>query len=73
MSTGGGELVTTDEPTVVTESLFDAVVMEDGQSDRRFANPAGTDESDRFQVLGKTNNLLDQPITSEKGPRRRGR
>jgi len=46
MSTGPGELVTTDEATVVTESLFDALVMEDGQSDGRLADSTGTNESD---------------------------
>jgi hypothetical protein len=30
MSTRGRELVTTDEPSVVTKPLFDAIVVEDG-------------------------------------------
>ena len=33
MSTGTSELVATDESTVVTKSLFDAIVMEDGEGD----------------------------------------
>jgi hypothetical protein len=46
MSTGTGELVTTNESTVVTESFSDAIVMEDGQSDGCLPDPAGTNESD---------------------------
>ena len=39
----GVELVTTYEPSVVTKPLLDAVVVKDGQSDGRLADPAGTD------------------------------
>ena len=67
------ELVTTDESTVIAKSFLDAVVMEHGQRDRRFANSSGADESDRFEVFGKTNDLLDQFFTSETDPGRRGR
>jgi len=38
MSARGGELVATDEPTVVTKPLFDAIIVEDGQSGGRLAN-----------------------------------
>ena len=73
MSTRGGELVTTDEPTVVAKSLFDAIVMEHSQSDRRLANSSGTNESNWDEVLGEIDDLLDQLVTSEEGPRWRGR
>jgi hypothetical protein len=73
MRARGGELVATDEPTVVTESFLDAIVVEDSQSDGRLANPAGTNESDGVKVSRQTNDLLDQLVTSETGPRRRGR
>ena len=66
-------MVATDEPTVITESSFDAIVVKDGQSDGRLANPAGTNESDGCQVVCQINDLLDQLATSETGPRRRGR
>ena len=46
MCTQSGELVATDEATVFTESLFDTIVMEVGQNDGRFSNPADTDESE---------------------------
>ena len=67
------ELVATDEPTVVSESLFDAIVVEDGQSDRCLPDPSCTDESERTQVFCKTNDFLDQFVASKTGPRRRGR
>ena len=73
MSTRCGELVATDEPTVVTESLFDAIVMEDSQSDECLADSAGTNEGDGYEVFCQANDLLDQLITSETGPRWRGR
>jgi len=69
MSERGGELVATDESTVVTKSSFDAIVVEDGQSGRRLANSASTDQSDWGQVFCETNNLFDQVVTSEEDPR----
>ena len=59
MSTGGGELVTADESAVMTESLLDSIVVENGQGDRGFADPTGTDESDGAKVLGEIDCLLD--------------
>ena len=73
MSTRGGKLIATDEPTVVTESLFDSIVMKDGQSDGRLADSTGTDESDGREVFGQANDLLDQLVTPETGPRCRRR
>ena len=46
MREGGGELVATDESTVVSEPLLDAIVVKDGQGDSRFPDPPWTDESE---------------------------
>ena len=68
-----GELVAADEATVVTESLLDAVVMEDSQSDRRLTDPPGTNESDGCETFGQAKDLLDQLPTSKAGSWRWGR
>ena len=73
MSAQRGELVATDESAIVTESLSDAIVMEDGQSDGCLANPTDTNEGDRCEVFSQTENLLNQLVTSKPDPRRRGR
>ena len=65
---GGGELVTTDEPTVVTKPLFDSIVVEDGQNGGRLANSASSDESDWREIFCKTNDPLDQLVTSKEDP-----
>lgn len=59
MSTRGGELVTTNEPTVFTEPLLDALVVENSQGDRRLPNPAGADEGDWREAFCETNDLLN--------------
>ena len=69
MREGGGELVAADEPAVVTESLLDAVVVEDGQSGARLADSACTDESDWSEVFCQTDDLLDQFATAKVGSR----
>ena len=70
MGVGGGELVTTNEPTVFTESLLDSTVVEDRQGNRSLSNPAstGTDESDRSEGFCKADNFPDQFVTPETGP-----
>ena len=73
MSVGGRELVAADESTLVTETLLDAILMEDIESDGSFSDSPWTDESDRSEVFGEINDLFDQLGTSEAGPRRRGR
>ena len=73
MNTRGGKLIATDEATVVPESVFDAVMMEDGQSDGCLANPASTNESDGCEVFRQTYDLLDQFVTSKAGSRCWGR
>ena len=69
----GGELVATDKPTVVTKPLLDAVVVKDGQSNRRLADPAGTDESNWSKIFCKADDPLDQLVAPKTCPRWRGR
>lgn len=66
-------MVATDETMVVNRSLFDAIVMEDGQSDRGLSDPAGTNEGDRCEVFRQANDFLDQLATSEIGSRQQQR
>ena len=73
MGTRGRELITTDEPTVVTEPFLDAIIVEDGENNRRLSNSARTNESNRCEVSGESNDLLNQFVASETGPRWRGR
>ena len=73
MRARGGELVATDEPTVIAKSLLDPIVMENGQSGGCLANSTGTDESDWSEAFRETNNLLDQLVAPKGGPRWRGR
>ena len=68
MSTGSWEFIATDEPAVIAKPFLDTIVVESGEGDRSFPDPSRTDESDGFQVFGKTNDLLNQPIASETGP-----
>ena len=62
------ELITPDEPTVVTEPLFDAVVVEDGEGNRRFPNPSCTDKGDWNEGFCEASNLLDQFIPPKARP-----
>ena len=73
MREGGGELVATDESTVITESLLDATVVEDSQSDGCFPDLPWTYEGDWGEIFSETNDLLDQVVASTTGPQRRGR
>ena len=59
------ELVATDEPAAVSEPLFDAIVVEDGQSDRGFPNPPCTEESNWSEGFYEVNNSLDQLVASK--------
>ena len=43
VGTRWGELVATDEPAVVTEPLFDAIVVEDSQDNGSLADSPGAD------------------------------
>ena len=69
MSTRCGELVATDEPAVVAEPCFDAIVTKDSQGDRSLANPAGTNEGNRREVFYETDDLVDQLVASKEDPR----
>ena len=69
MSERGGELVTTDEPTVVAKPLFDPRVVENSQGKGSFANSTGTNESDRSEVFCETSDFLDQLVASKASPR----
>ena len=73
MSARGRKLIAADESTVFAESFFDPTVVEDGEGNGCFPNPPYTNERDGFEVFGKSNDLLNQFIASETGPRRRGR
>ena len=69
MSGGGGELVATDESTVVAKPFLDMIIVEDSQGNRRLANSADANESGWGEVPCETNNFLNQVFTSEEGPR----
>ena len=73
MNAGGRELIATDESTLVTKMLLDAIVMEDDESDGSFSDSPWTDESDRSEVFSEIDDLFDQLGTSKTGPRWRGR
>ena len=59
MSERGGELIATDEPAIVTETLLDAVFMENGQSDGGLADSSSTNESEWSEVFCKADDPLD--------------
>ena len=69
----GGELVTTNKPTVVSEPFLDTIVVEDSESDTCLPDPCCANESDRDEALCEINDIFDQFITSEAVPGRRGR
>ena len=69
MSTRGGELIAADEPAVVSKPLLDPVVVENGQGNGCLPDSPGTDESDRNEVLGEVDYILDQFVASKEGPR----
>ena len=65
----GGKLVTANESTIVTESLLDAIVVEDDQSSARLPDSAGTDESDWGEVFCQADDLLGQLAAAKVGSR----
>ena len=71
MNKCGRELVASNKPTVLAKPLLDAMMMENSQCDGCLADSASTNESDRSQILGETDDLFDQLVTSETSPRRR--
>jgi hypothetical protein len=68
MSTGSQELVTTDESAVIAESVLDAIVVEEGESDGGFSDSPCANKGDGFEVFGETDELLDQLVTSKTCP-----
>ena len=67
------ELVAADEPTVVSKSLADAIVVEDSKGDGRLPDPPCTNESGWGESFCEIDDLFDQLVTSETNPRRRWR
>jgi len=49
--------------------LFDAIVVENCESDRRLADSANANESEWGEVLPQTDELLDQLVSSKEVPR----
>ena len=70
---GRRELVAADESTLVTETLLDAILMKDGESDGCFSDSPWTDESNWGEIFSEIDDLFDQLGTSETGSWRRGR
>ena len=64
----GGELVAPYESTVVAKPLLDPIVVEDRQGDRGLADSPSTDQSDRGELLGQIDYLLDQLVAAEECP-----
>ena len=73
VGTRSRELIATNESAVIAKAVLDPIVVEDSKGDGGFPNPPRTDESNRFEVFGETDNLLNQFTASETGPRRRRR
>ena len=71
MNARGGELVTTDEPTIVPESFLGAIMVEDSQGDRRFSDPPYADESDWREFFCEIDDPLDEFSASKTSPWRR--
>jgi hypothetical protein len=65
----GGELITSDESALFAKPLLDPIVVENSQSDGCLANPSDTNESNRNEVLGEIDYLLDQLVASKQVPR----
>jgi len=69
MSAGGGELVASDEPTVVAKPLLDALVVEECKDGGCLADPTSANQSDWNEVFCETNDRLDQLAASKACPR----
>ena len=69
MSARNWEFIATDEPAVIAEPFLDAMIVEDGERDGSFPDSPWADECDGFEVFCETDDLLDQPVTPETGPR----
>ena len=67
------ELVAADKATVVSKPFLDVIVVKGSQSDGCFPDPSWTNESYRTEVFGEIDELLNQVVAPETGPRPRGR
>jgi hypothetical protein len=67
------KLIAADKSPVIAKSIFDPIVVEYSEGNRRFPNPPRSDESDGFEVFCESDNLLDQLVTPETVPGGRGR
>ena len=70
MDARSGELIAPDKSTVLPKPLFDALVVEDGESDGCLPNPPRADESNWSEGFCETNGPLDQLVASKADPRR---
>ena len=73
VSSRSRKLITADESTIVAKSFFDSMVVEDGQRNQSFPNPPCADESEGFEAFCEFDDFLNQFVTSETVPWRRGR
>ena len=73
MSSRSWELIAADESAVITKPFLDTIVVKDLECDGCFPDPPCTDQSDRFQVFRKLNDVVDESVPSEAGPGRRGK
>ena len=72
MSARSWELVTANEPSVITKTPFDAFMVEDTESNGCFSYAPCTDKSDGVKVFSEVNDLIDQLIAPETGLWRQG-
>jgi hypothetical protein len=52
-------LVTANESTIIAEPFLDSIVVEHVERDRCLPDPPCTDESDRFEVFGESDDCLN--------------
>ena len=69
MKRASWELVVLAELVTIAEQPLDAIMVNDGQNDRCFANSAGANEGGRNEFPRKRNGRLDQLNASKTGPR----
>ena len=69
MDAGCRELITTNKPTVISEPRLDATMVEDGQGDCCHPNPPCTNEGDWSKCFREADDLLDQRVSPQTGPR----
>ena len=68
IGTRRGELVTSDESSVLAEPFLDAVVMEDGKGYGCLADPSGSYKSNGRQGFCEVDDLFDKLVASKTGP-----